>query len=106
MTDTRPARARADLLAAYRAALEAVGGRQRTRDVLAEQVTRAGWQGDRVGVVAIGKAAAHMLAGAVDTLGKRIGPALLITKHGYVEPLWPAGAPQLRVPGAVRQSLP
>lgn len=93
MAEHNAGSARAVLLAAYGAALQAVGGRQRTRDVLAEQTASANWRGGRLGVVAIGKAAAHMLAGAFDTLGERVGRSLLITKHGHVEPLWPAGAP-------------
>ncbi len=89
MTHAHGESVRADLLAAYAAALEAVGGRQRVAEVLASEVLAGEWQQGSVGVVAIGKAAAHMLAGACDALGERIGRALLITKHGHVERLWP-----------------
>lgn len=84
---------RADLLAAYAEAIRAVGGRERTRAVLAEQVTQPRWREGSLGVVAVGKAAAHMMAGAFDAVGDRIARALLLTKHGHVEQLWPAGAP-------------
>ena len=85
--------ARADLLAAYAAALQAVAGRERVRDVLLEECAVPPWSEGRLAVIAVGKAAAHMMAGAFDTLGSRIGRALLITKHGYVERLWPDEAP-------------
>jgi len=43
-----------------------------------------------VHLLAIGKAASRMAAGAGDALGERIAAALVLTKHGHCEPL-PAG---------------
>jgi hydroxypyruvate reductase len=44
-------------------------------------------------LLAIGKAAAPMAAGAFDALGEGIASALVITKQGYWEPLFPLGSP-------------
>lgn len=64
------------LLAFYQGALEAVQGRR----CVAEHLKRQPLQG-RVWAVAIGKAAASMLAGAQDVI--QIEQALLVTKPGY-----------------------
>lgn len=68
---------REDLLAAFQSALEAVGGRARVAAWLQQHPCNA------THVVAIGKAAAAMVAGAVDTLGDQISAALVITKSGH-----------------------
>ncbi|MGE0082417.1 MAG: glycerate kinase [Thiohalomonadaceae bacterium] len=73
MTDPRRT-----LLHAYRAALAAVDGRTRVRDFLAARTP------ERRRVVAIGKAAAAMTLGALDTGG--VESALVITKHGHDAP--------------------
>lgn len=72
------------LLDLYQAALKAVEGghcvRQRLRERPLEGPVRA---------VAIGKAAAGMLAGAAEALGESLHCSLLITRHGYA-PVVPA----------------
>ncbi|MDX1512814.1 MAG: DUF4147 domain-containing protein [Gammaproteobacteria bacterium] len=75
-------------LSAYQAALDAVGGRACVEKFLRarrpESVTR---------VAAVGKAAVHMTAGALDAMGNRLERALVITKRGYAEALFPPGTP-------------
>lgn len=75
-------------LSAYQAALDAVGGRTCVAGHLrahgAEYVTH---------IAAVGKAAVHMTAGAMDVLGDQIRRALVITKRGYAEPLFAPAAP-------------
>lgn len=76
------------LLDAYRAALDAVGGRESVRRRLA----RKGALAPRY-VLAVGKAAAAMTAGAFDALGAEILRALVVTKYGhaagFLDPSWP-----------------
>jgi glycerate 2-kinase len=72
--------ARQHLEASFRAALAAVDGRTVVRQYLAEHPP----SGD-VAVIAIGKAAAAMLAGARETLGGRLAGALLISKAGHFD---------------------
>lgn len=94
---TRPASPTSDprqlLLEAYRAALAAVGGRERVR----RRLEGANFPGG-LHLVALGKAACAMAEGAHDALGGQIRDALVITKRGYAQPLpWPvleAGHPR------------
>jgi len=74
-------RRRADLLTIYRTALLAVNGRRCINDWLTRHPDR-----DFRRIVAIGKAAAAMTAGALDVLGDRIVAALVITRQGYTDP--------------------
>lgn len=72
---------RALLLELYDAALRAVDGRART----------AAWLRDHppatpVHVIAVGKAAAAMLQGAIDVLGEGVQSAFMVTKHGHDDP--------------------
>lgn len=81
-TDSRIQTLRRDLLACYRAGLQAVAGRERVRQVLnADDAAVA-----RVYVVALGKAAAAMTRGALDAWDHRIEGVLLITKTGHADP--------------------
>ncbi len=73
---------RKNLLAIFRAALERVNGRRCVRDYL-----NAHRQDDAVYLIAIGKAAPAMARGAREALDEEIRDALIITKHGYEEPL-------------------
>lgn len=82
---------RADMLTIYRSALLAVNGRRCVSDWLTQHP-----DSDFCHIVAIGKAAAAMAAGALDGLGDRIDTALLITRQGYTD----AG---LATDGRVRQ---
>jgi glycerate 2-kinase len=69
----------------YAAALQAVNGRERVCAYLAPHPL----SGD-VHVIALGKAAAAMVRGAMDALGGRIADAFIVTKHGHGEALpWP-----------------
>lgn len=68
------------LLKIYRAALDAVDGRRRVREVLAERPRPAA-----VRLIAIGKAAEAMAQGAFDAWEEAIEAGLLITKHGHVD---------------------
>lgn len=72
----------------YRAALDAVGGRESVRRRLAVEKVLA----PRF-AFAVGKAAAYMVAGAFDVLGERIEHALVVTKRGHagdvLDPGWP-----------------
>jgi glycerate 2-kinase len=63
------------------AALNAVDGRRVTAAALADIELPPGCP-----VLAVGKAAAAMLAGAAERLGDRIGPALCITRAGAARP--------------------
>ena len=76
------------LLEGYRAALGAVGGRESVRRRLAAERIFA----PRF-AFAVGKAAAYMMAGALDVLGERIERGLVVTKHGHtgdvIDPGWP-----------------
>ena len=77
------------LMEGYRAALDAVGGRESVRRRLAVEKVLA----PRF-AFAVGKAAAYMMAGAFDALGERIEGALVVTRHGHaggvLDPGWPA----------------
>lgn len=65
----------------FRAALAAVNGRSVVhRHLAAEPLSGA------VAVVAVGKAAAAMLAGARDALQQQLSSALLVTKPGHFDP--------------------
>lgn len=64
----------------YRAAIQAVNGRDAVRRYLEAHPPH----GD-VHILAVGKAASAMLQGAADALGERRGPGLLITKYGHVD---------------------
>ncbi len=69
-------------LRVYRAALRTADARAMTRDAL------TGYDAASCHVLAVGKAACAMAAGAFDALGGRIaGDSFVITKHGYAEPL-------------------
>ena len=76
------------LMEGYRAALDAVGGRESVRRRLAVEKVLA----PRF-AFAVGKAAAYMMAGAFDVLGERIEGALVVTRHGHaggvLDPGWP-----------------
>jgi len=65
------------LLDLYRAALSAVDGRRRVRAALAASGRRPA-----VSAVAVGKAAAAMMLGAVDALGDRLQRGLVVTAEG------------------------
>ncbi|HEY5718889.1 MAG TPA: glycerate-2-kinase family protein, partial [Gammaproteobacteria bacterium] len=93
---------RADLLALYRAALDAVDGRRAVRRHLAAQPPPGG----PLHLVAVGKAATSMTLGALDALGPRVVSGLVICKAGGGDPALSAD-PRLRyldsdhpVPGA------
>ena len=76
---------RSRLLQVYAAALQAVNGRERVRSHLAQQPLSG-----EVYVIALGKAAAAMVRGAMDALAGRIASAYIVTKHGHGEALpWP-----------------
>lgn len=79
------------LLDCFRAALDAVDGRVCVRTQLARERISGQWH-----VVAIGKAAGSMAAGAHDYLGRRMGESLVITKAGNCPALL-ASLPQLTV---------
>lgn len=81
MNPTAAQQARQDLETIFQAALAAVNGRTVVRDHLARQPPTG-----ELAVVAIGKAASAMLAGARDALGERLAAALLITKPGHFDP--------------------
>ena len=81
------------LLDGYRAALDATGGRACVRRRLAEEhVLEEHALAPRF-AIAVGKAAAAMMAGAFDVLGAGIERALVVTKHGHagglLDPGWP-----------------
>lgn len=77
MTDLR-SRQRAQLLDIYHSALGAVEGRSCVAAYLRQHPIPA-----PVYVIAIGKAAASMAAGALDCLAANVAGALVITRHGY-----------------------
>lgn len=81
--DSRPsiADSRADLLAIYRAGLAAVDGHACVSRYLKTRPLSG-----PVSLVAIGKAASAMAAGAREILGKQLGQALVITKTGHLGP--------------------
>ena len=80
MTDYREQRRR-DLLEIYRAGLSAVAGDRVVRRALEGYAPQA-----PVHVIAVGKAAAAMAAGALTALGPQLGSGLVITKEGHLYP--------------------
>lgn len=76
------------LLESYRSALGAVGGRGSVRRRLAGEKVLA----PRF-AFAVGKAAAHMMAGAFDVLAERIERALVVTRHGHAGGVLDPGRP-------------
>ena len=73
------------LLEIYQAALEAVNGRRVVKEFLRRKPVA-----HPLHLLAVGKAACAMARGAHEVLGARIAAALVVTKHGYAEPLpWP-----------------
>ena len=79
------------LLEIYRAALEAVAGDRVVRTWLQDHPQRA-----PLGLVAIGKAAERMAAGALDSLGTGVPAALVVIKSGQREGLLD-GRPNVQV---------
>jgi hydroxypyruvate reductase len=76
---------RRDLLRIFESALAAVHGGVRVR----ERLVRESF-GSPVYLIAVGKAACAMAQGAHEALGAQIADGLVVTKHGYAEPLpWP-----------------
>jgi glycerate 2-kinase len=75
------ARWRKDLYSIYRAALTTVDGRACVRAYLRVHPLSA-----PVAVLALGKAAAYMAAGAFDALGENIREALVISKYQHIPP--------------------
>lgn len=76
---------RRTLLDIFRSALDAVNGRRCVASELATSDLRP-----PVYLISIGKVACPMARGAHDTVGTGIRGALIVTKHGYGEPLpWP-----------------
>lgn len=69
---------RALLLQLLRAGLAAVDGRTCTYAALRQRVLP-----DKLYLVAVGKAADAMAAGAIDAIGERLCAGLVITRHGY-----------------------
>jgi glycerate 2-kinase len=82
---------RETLLYCLQAALAAVDGRRVVADALRSCELAAGTP-----VLAVGKAAAAMLAGAADSLGPGLGPALCITREDAMRPGEP-GVPHARL---------
>lgn len=73
------------LLEIYQAALEAVNGRRVVHEFLRRTPVAP-----PLYMVAVGKAACAMARGAHEALDRQIAAALIVTKHGYEEPLpWP-----------------
>lgn len=72
---------RRDLLDIYHAALRAVEGRQCVAAYLREHPLNSPCY-----LVALGKAAASMAEGAIESLGDQVRAGLVITKHGYGDP--------------------
>ena len=81
---------RQELLAIYADALEAVSGERSVVHALDDACFEGDWH-----VVAIGKAAASMWRGARRVLDDRLGPSLVITKHGHGDGLEPGPALEL-----------
>lgn len=71
---------RDDLISVFRAALAAVSGRPAVRSYLRQHPLSG-----PVHVVAIGKAAASMAAGAADMLGEDLDAGLVLTKTGHCQ---------------------
>ncbi len=71
--------ARQQLIRYYHAALQAVAGRRCVAEALAKITVP-----DPVYVLAVGKAAASMMQGALDVLGERIIEGLVITKYHHL----------------------
>ena len=80
MTAHREQRRR-DLLEIYRAGLASVAGDRAVLQALEGYVPQG-----PVHVVAVGKAAAAMTAGAMNALGPKVGSGLVITKEGHLDP--------------------
>lgn len=76
---------REQILNIYRAGLAAVEGRAVVREALRPYAPGSG----PVWLVAIGKAAAAMAAGAQEILGPSLAQGLVITKHGHGDPALP-----------------
>lgn len=75
---------RADLLEIYQAALQAVEGQRVVRDYLGADWCPADFSGEReVAVLAVGKAASAMMAGAESALGSQISEGLVVTKYDH-----------------------
>lgn len=73
------------LLEVFQAAVSAVNGYRRVREVLAGDAMPG-----PVYLIALGKAACAMVQGAADALGHNIRAGFVVTKRGHVEPLpWP-----------------
>ncbi|BAU47306.1 hydroxypyruvate reductase [Sulfurifustis variabilis] len=73
------------LLEIFEAAVSAVNGARRVREFL-----QAHPPAGPVHLIAVGKAACPMARGAAEALGDGVRRGLVITKHGYAEPLpWP-----------------
>lgn len=84
------------LLEIFQAAIDAVNGRHRVVAELAQRRLPS-----PVYLVAVGKAACPMARGALDAVGADIRDALIVTKHGYAEPLpWPVHEAGHPVPDA------
>ena len=70
---------RAILVDAHQAALDAVSG----RPAVARYLRSVSGEQRPTHAAAVGKAAADMMAGALDVLGDQLRDALVITKHGH-----------------------
>ncbi len=82
MTAPSPAqRARADLTGIFNAGLARVRGREAVHEYFAAHPPPPA----PVHLVAVGKAASAMAAGALDVLQERVVGGLVITKHGHVD---------------------
>ena len=87
---------RQTLLEMFQAAIDAVNGRRRVAAELAQRRLPL-----PVYLIAVGKAACPMARGALDAIGADIRDALIVTKHGYAEPLpWPVHETGHPVPDA------
>jgi len=87
---------RQTLLDIFQSALDAVNGRRCVAAALATSDLRA-----PVYLISIGKVACPMARGAHDTIGADVRDALIVTKHGYAEPLpWPVREAGHPVPDA------
>ncbi|RKZ36370.1 MAG: hydroxypyruvate reductase, partial [Gammaproteobacteria bacterium] len=82
------------LLAIYGAAVDAVSGRIAVAEFLRHKPPTPS------AIIAVGKAAPHMLAGAYDALAGCDFDALVITKYGYDEDLYPPDAAVTRIESA------
>jgi glycerate 2-kinase len=87
---------RQTLLEIFQAAIDAVNGRNRVAAELA--LVRLP---SPIYLIAVGKVACPMARGALDVVGADIRDALIVTKHGYAEPLpWPVREAGHPVPDA------